>query len=426
MSDRLNTLKLELKNIFRVPSRQNFLFHILVQLPTMLILLFLPLGTLAFTQTCIPYSSSYYHGVSFKQSTRSQVFDKAQKNNNNVGLTPLSSSTTTSNESNLNLSEFNNNEPLPNAIPDEETLSKSSKLEKEFYSMMKDFSVYTPKDIASIHDPSYRALFEGVSSGSNEPLVMNAFSIIFNDLMPIRIAGRMIYNHLKTVMDANVEARKQEEDRIQDETGLSIDAIYDGRRTFMAALGNGKDGEEGLLTMTELVDSGIVEMVVEMMEYESFDAFVERIEHDENEKLNFERFMVGLQKCAVLKNSNSDDTDPMMCDISCDLEDVLSVIAQRIAPIEAEKKAMSISDRKQKYSKRFDGMVKSFEEWETAVPSGDGRMIQVLNGCFAGAKNEEIVNALKIVYMDYSALRVGGNLVFKLMGKLVNTRKKKE
>ena len=188
------------------------------------------------------------------------------------------------------LSNYDFDKPIPNSIPDEEKLSKATKLEKEFYSMMAEFSLYTPKDIASISSPTYRALYEGVAAGSNEPLVMNAFAVIFNDLMPIRVAGRMIYNRLKNVMDKNIQERIKQEERVQNETGLSIDAIDDGRRTFMAALGDNKDGDEGRLTMTELIDSGIVEMIVELMEYESFDAFVNGMEQDENEKIDFERF----------------------------------------------------------------------------------------------------------------------------------------
>ena len=344
-------------------------------------------------------------------------------NNNNNNNSSSSSSTTS----------FFSNEPQPNLIPNETILKKLSKLEQEFYSMMKEFTYYTPKDISTIPNPSYRALYKGVYAGSTEPDVMNAFAIIFNDLLPIRIAGRMIYNHLKTIMDDNIYKRIEEEKRVQNETGLSMDAIDDGRRTFMAILSSsstsssdsGSANEEGYLTMTELIDTGIIEMIVELMEYDSFDDFVSRMEEEESEKINFEKFMYGLQKCALMKNEKVDDDGNTFCDVSCDLEEVLSVTAQRMAPIEAEKKGMTVSERKKKYSDRYDQMVKSFEEWETLVPTGDGRMIQVLNGCFAGAKNQDIVNALKIVYMDYSALRVGGDLVFKLMGKLVERRKKK-
>ena len=44
------------------------------------------------------------------------------------------------------------------------------------------------------------------------------------------------------------------------------------------------------------------------------------------------------------------------------------------------------------------------------MPGGESRMLDVLRGCFVGDRNEKIVSALKIVYLDYSALRIGGDL----------------
>ncbi len=378
-----------------------------------------------------------------------------------------------SNSNNHKFDEYSN-QPIPNSIPSPTHLSKLSNLEQEFYTMMTEFSLYTPNDISTISNPSYRALYYGVLAGSTEPKVMNAFAIIFNDLLPIRIAGRMIYKHLRNVMVNHRLVRQKENEFVQVETGLSLDAIENGRKMFMIALngystttnnndnsnnsssndnntknggGNGdlettnknKKEEEGTLTMTELIDSGIVDTIVELMEYESFDDFVQRMEQDEHEKINFQNFMIGLQKCALMKNVPITDNDNIMdsttlCDVSCDLEEVLLVTAKRMAPIDAMKNQMTISQRKQKYSDRYDEMVQTFEEWEAIIgqPEEDegqqqqkkmGRMGQVLAGCFAGAKNERIVFALKIVYMDYSALRVGGDLVFKLMRKLVNRRK---
>lgn len=420
--------------------RTFFLYVVAMNVTTMVILLLLPHYTLSFSTPTVKMSPLSLSAVTGRRTlTSTGGMNISHKHNHPCrcktkrreiySTTDEYDITEMKSASSSWLSNYEFDKPIPNSIPDEEALSKATKLEKEFFSMMAQFSQYTPKDIASISRPSYRVLYEGVAAGSNEPLVMNAFSVIFNDLMPIRVAGRMIFNRLKNVMDKNIKERIEQEQRVQNETGLSIDAIDDGRKTFMAALGDNKDGDEGRLTMTELIESGIVEMVVELMEYDSFDAFVSGMEQDDNEKIDFEKFMLRLQKCALMKNSSGDaddgDADELVfCDISCDLEEVLSVVAQRIAPIEAKKEEMTVSERKKKYSDRYDAMVKTFEEWETLVPSGDGRMIQVLTGCFAGAKSEPIVNALKIVYMDYSALRVGGDLVFKLMGKLVNSRKK--
>lgn len=315
--------------------------------------------------------------------------------------------------SNSSLEDFIN--AGPNLIPPD--TDDHSKLEKEFYYMMREFAAFSPKDIACVPDPRYRALYEGVVAGANEPPVMTAFLICFEDLLPLRVAGRMIYRHLRSTMEECIKERDSKEQFLVEEHGFDIHTLNHGRKAFMAIMKDDPNsGVDGQMTMGALIDSGIVDTIVELLEFDSFDEFVKVMDADEDEKLTFEKFMVGLQRCKV-------DSDN--CDVNCDLSQVLNEIVQRMKPIEAAKRETSMDTRKLKYSEKFDGMVRMFEEWEDMVPSGDGRMLEVFKGSFAGVKNEKIVKALKIVYMDYSALRVGGDLVFKLMEKLVARRQKK-
>jgi len=53
--------------------------------------------------------------------------------------------------------------------------------------------VYTERDILSLHDLRMRALFRGVPGGVQELAVYRAFEILFDDLYPLRIAGRLVY-----------------------------------------------------------------------------------------------------------------------------------------------------------------------------------------------------------------------------------------
>merc|ERR1711957_108042 len=124
--------------------------------------------------------------------------------------------------------------------------------------------------------------------------------------------------------------------------------------------------------------------------------------------LTFEAFMVGLQRC------NGDSRN-----YNCNLNDVLAEIIKMMEPIEEKRNKLTVSERKRKASDQYDSMVRAFGEWEDLVPKGDGRMIEVLRGCFAGAKNDKVLNALKIVYTDYSAIRIAGDLIFKLMRRLI-------
>jgi len=86
-------------------------------------------------------------------------------------------------------------------------------------------------------------------------------------------------------------------------------------------------------------------------------------------------------------------------------------------------------EKRARWSDRFDEYVSTFQLWERRFLSnggGDGdridierqkssRRFEILRGCFVGARNERNVAALKIVYMDYAALRIGGDLIFQLM-----------
>jgi len=54
------------------------------------------------------------------------------------------------------------------------------------------------------------------------------------------------------------------------------------------------------------------------------------------------------------------------------------------------------------------------------------RRDEILKGCFVGAKNEYVVRALGIVSTDYVVLKVAGDIISKLMSKLIGATKKKK
>lgn len=294
-----------------------------------------------------------------------------------------------------------------NSIADASETRKISRLEKEFVQMVSEFREFTDKDISGVDNYRYRAMYRGVNASRDVPEVERAFVILYEEIIPLRLAGRMIHKHLKSVMKTSKEKQKLVEANILKSTKLSPEEIYEGRIAFLELNANA-DGE---LTIDELVETGIIDTIVELLGFESFDSLLEKLDEDEVGKLDFERFMIGLQKCM-------DNSDAPGCNISTVLDEIVD-------KMEAFSSEDSTADmRKMKYSKRYDEMVNAFSEWEDLVPSGDGRMIEVLTGCFYGAKNEEIVNALKIVYVDYAALRTAGDLIFKLMSALVGRKSK--
>ena len=56
---------------------------------------------------------------------------------------------------------------------------------------------------------------------------------------------------------------------------------------------------------------------------------------------------------------------------------------------------------------------------EDQTRSGDGRLREVMAGALVGARCPTMVGALRVCYLEYSALRLGGDLIFKLLKRIV-------
>lgn len=167
--------------------------------------------------------------------------------------------------------------------------AKISKLEREFQDMLNEFYSFSEREIAGIDSNKYRALFEGVAASSDEPEVARAFTILYEDFVPIRIAGRMIYKHLKSVAEKSKEKQLLQEEKIIKSTALSAEEIYEGRKAFLAI----DIDEDGQLSIDELVGSGLVETAVTLLGFESFADLMKSLDKDERGKLDFEMFMIG-------------------------------------------------------------------------------------------------------------------------------------
>lgn len=304
--------------------------------------------------------------------------------------------------------------PTIDAKRDDETLYKLpprnqelSRLEAEFRSMMAEFSHYTPRDIASVQNPRYKILYEGLVAGAQEPAVYRSFEVLYEDMLPIRIAGRIIYRSLSDIITRSMQKRDVEEEIITAHTGLSTNEIDDSRHAFATIL---QLDEEGGFTMEQLVASGIVDAILDILDLGDYDSFLENLVEDMQGKLNFEVFMVALHNyCKSLHKRE------------CNVSTVLLDAVARMEPF--EDRLHADNKQKKKHSDKYDTMVMAFGEWEDPMPNREGRRIDILRGCFVGARNEKVVDALKVVYMDYPALRIAGDLIFKLVSRLVSAKR---
>jgi hypothetical protein len=81
-----------------------------------------------------------------------------------------------------------------------------------------------------------------------------------------------------------------------------------------------------------------------------------------------------------------------------------------------------MDEKRLRFSERYDEMLSQFMEWEDVMPDGEGRRMDVVRGCFIGARNPPVVEALRVVYVDFSPLRVAGDIIFKLVSGVMRAR----
>lgn len=275
--------------------------------------------------------------------------------------------------------------------------------------------------IECIDDPKQRTIFRGVKAASEVPAVKNAFSIVYQDLGPVRVAGDLIFNQLKKSASLAAENVKDLD------ADQSLDALTAARTLFDVIDENasGRLDREELLNSPAMLallraGSGSSDSVAELDDAELVDAFVAATDADGDGEISF----IEWARTAL------DPSDPA-------LADALAKVSEQ-----AEATASTGAKRKrQTYAQRFDEMLATCLEWEAAYaqvdadcaeegiepdecPTGseEDRLRLVLMGSFQGARCEPVAAALRVCYEEYSPLRFGGDLIFRVLKRVVNGR----
>jgi len=291
--------------------------------------------------------------------------------------------------------------------------AEESKAGRRFEAMLSDFRKHTPADINLVASPRYRGLLGGTSAAINDPQVTLAFKVLYEDLGPVRVAGDLIFNKLEREL-----AKSKGTDAAANVLALGRDdsCVVAARKIFDAVDADAS----GTVSSRELLDSDLLRSLGQCADCtcgkegscQSVARFMDEVEktHPEGD-LHFDEFLVASHHLlyegdASLSLFGGDD---------CAEELVDEMLNGREGEIGQEK-----VDR---YSKRFDGMCDEFDSWDSAdssskAQSQNPRLALVLEGCFAGSRNPPVVDALKILYIDFRPLRMAGDLIFKMMRKL--------
>ena len=288
-----------------------------------------------------------------------------------------------------------------------------SKAGRRFEAMLTDFRKHSEADINLVSSIRYRGLLSGTSSAINDEKVMTAFKVLYEDLGPIRMAGDLIFSKLETELlkskDSNASVNVKA-------LGREDSCVVAARKIFDAVDADAS----GTVSSKELLDSDLLRSLGQCLNCtcgkegscQSVMRFMDEIDktHPEGD-LHFDEFLLASHHLlyegdASLSLFGGDD---------CAGDLVDEILNGREGEIGQEK-----MDR---YSKRFDNMCTEFDSWDSSdssskAESQNPRLALVLEGCFAGSKNPPVVDALKILYIDFRPLRMAGDLIFKMMRKL--------
>jgi hypothetical protein len=289
--------------------------------------------------------------------------------------------------------------------------------------MLADFRQHSAADINLVPSLRFRALLAGTSAAINDEKVTNAFRVLYEDLGPVRVAGDLMFSKLERELVKSKSSAQAENVRA---LGRDDSCVVAARKIFDAVDADAS----GTVSSRELLDSDLLRSLGQCVDCtcekkgncQSVSKFMDDIDktHPEGE-LHFAEFLVAAHH---LLHEGDASVSLFGGDAASDeLVDQL---------LNGREEGDIGNEKADKHSKRFDAMCREFDSWETADSDGDSstsstmskaqernpRLALVLEGCFAGAKKPPVVDALKILYMDFLPLRMSGDLIFKLMRKL--------
>jgi hypothetical protein len=302
---------------------------------------------------------------------------------------------------------------LPTLHATEASAPAESKAGRRFEGMLADFRKHSAADINLVTSPRFRGLLSGTSAAINDEKVTLAFKVLYEDLGPVRVAGDLIFSKLEREVtksktsDAAVNVRA---------LGRDDSCVIAARKIFDAVDADAS----GTVSSQELLNSDLLRSLGQCVDCtcekkgscQSVAKFMDEIDktHPEGE-LHFGEFLVASHHLLY-----EGDASVSLFGGECDAEELVDdLLNGREGDIGKEKA--------DKYEKRFDAMCEEFVTWDNGESSSKAearnpRLALVLEGCFAGAKQQPVVDALGILYVDFLPLRMAGDLIFKMMRKL--------
>ena len=317
--------------------------------------------------------------------------------------------------------DFQSDKPLYVLPPRSGSLSR---LATEFRNMLTHFSNYSMRDLYALPDTRARTIVHGVAASGDDEAVYRAFEILFEDLMPLRIAGRMVFQRLKTKMEKSIREREEQIAHVVEATGLDPRDIEEARIVFFEV--TCKLNHAVYLTSEQLTATRMFQSIHSRLNLNSPSELVSKLDRQGNGKIGLEDFLIGLHQCA----EDQCEVEGNECYALQVVHELLEEIDSMENPMEMQAnsaKSMTREAKELKYIRRYNEMLEIFRSWKDQVPwlwekKNPGKKWEVVQGCFIGAENEKVVDALRIVYVDYAPLRVAAEFILSLSASLLKMK----
>lgn len=241
--------------------------------------------------------------------------------------------------------------------------------------MLTSLTMTSPAALAFVESPSQRTLLIGSTAVQEDPLVRRAVEILYEDLAIFRPAGNLLARKLAACAASATELYAKSS------AVPSADLVLPRLRALFDAIDADGDGwlEEHELRQAIHGPCGAVARLC--------------LEDGCAVAFQFSEFVA----LVAPHTDAADAADVFGPDLS-------TTVAARDG---------SSNDS---WGGRFDRMVVEFLTWEDeARGSWQGRTGEIVEGCFAGARNTELLEALRVIYCEYAVLRGAGDVVFRML-----------
>jgi hypothetical protein len=299
---------------------------------------------------------------------------------------------------------------MPAPIDDE----NMSKYQVEFRELLRGI-LYTKKETQAVLNPRMRAILEGIAASYYDHDVYRAFEILYEDYIPLRVAGRVVYRELRKVMDESIEYQQTQINTIMTVTGMLRSDIEDCWYTYMQ-VANGRT-----LSLDDLGNYMEPQSLKHVLHCSSASVGAEA---EEIGAISFEQLLICLHDYNSRYSGTVNDSSSTV--FFTEHPSGVNILQQALTWNDSIDKDIQksqeqrLSPRRQKFNERYDDMIVNFSKWKPLIPSGDGRRLQILKGCFVGSENPSVVEALRVIYVDYAALRLSGDWIFKVVSALMS------